>query len=281
MNILTFDLEDWFHILDFEETAHPEQWEKFESRIERNTDRILSLLDEHHLTATFFCLGWIAEKYPALIKKVSARHEVACHSMNHQLLYLQSQEQFKTDLRKSIDVLENVSGKKVTAYRAPGFSLQREHGYVLEELNRVGVTIDCSVFPAQRNHGGIAGFPEQRPCVLTGSNFSVIEFPINTRSFLNRQIVFSGGGYFRLLPYPLIRKWMNESEYVMTYFHPRDFDPGQPRLDKLPMKRKFMSYTGLNSSLQKFRQLLSDFEFVSLGRACEILDKESLPVVKL
>ncbi|MBK6987993.1 MAG: polysaccharide deacetylase family protein [Bacteroidetes bacterium] len=281
MNILTFDLEDWFHILDFEETARPAQWSNFESRIEQNTDRILQLLEKHNLTATFFCLGWIAEKYPSLIKKVSAKHELACHSMDHQLLYLQNKEQFKDDLKRNVSVLENLSGKKINAYRAPGFSISREHGYVFEELNRLGINIDCSVFPAARNHGGISDFPVQRPCTLAGSGFEVTEFPINTRSFLSKQIVFSGGGYFRMLPYPLIHKWMKQSDYVMTYFHPRDFDPGQPRLDNLSMKRKFMSYVGLSSSHDKLERLLSDFKFMSLGQAYESLDLKSLPKVKL
>ncbi len=281
MNILTFDLEDWFHILDFEETAQPAQWNKFESRIEKNTERILEFLEKYNLTATFFCLGWIAEKYPALIKKVSEKHELACHSMDHQLIYLQSKDEFKNDLKRSVSVLEDLSGKKISAYRAPGFSIMREHGYVFEELNKLGIKVDCSIFPAARNHGGIPDFPVQSPCLLSGTDFEVVEFPINTRSFLSKQIVFSGGGYFRLLPYFLIKKWMSQTDYVMTYFHPRDFDPGQPRLKNLSMKRKFMSYVGLNSSEEKFKKLLSDFQFVSLGQAHASLDLRTLSMVKL
>jgi len=281
MNILTFDLEDWFHILDFEDTAQPAQWEKFESRIENNTERILLLLEKHNLTATFFCLGWIAEKYPALIRRISEKHELACHSMDHQLLYLQNKEQFKDDLKRNVSILQDLSGKKISAYRAPGFSISREHGYVFEELNKLGIKVDCSVFPARRNHGGIADFPFQSPCTLSGAGFEVTEFPINTRTFLSKPIVFSGGGYFRLLPYWLINSWMKQSDYVMTYFHPRDFDPAQPRLNNLSMKRKFMSYVGLASSHDKLERLLSDFKFMSLGQAYKSLDLKSLPKVKL
>ena len=280
MNILTFDLEDWFHILDFKDTAHPAQWVNFESRVEANSERILEILHEKNLTATFFCLGWIAEKYPALVKKISEKHEIASHSMNHQLLYLQSRSEFKEDLRKSIDILENVTGKKVIAYRAPGFSLSRIHGFVLEELLSVGIKIDCSVFPAARNHGGIPDFPLQKPCLLVGSGFEIVEFPINTRNFINQEIVFTGGGYFRFLPYSMIRKWMKDTDYVMTYFHPRDFDPGQPRLDNLSLKRKFMSYAGLGSSQKKLERLLTDFKFINLEQAYKSLNIETLPIVK-
>ncbi len=281
MNILTFDLEDWFHILDFKDTAQPAQWQNFECRIEANTERILQILEERKLKATFFCLGWIAEKYPALVRKVSEKHEIASHSMSHQLLYLQSKAEFKEDLNRSLSVLESISGNKVIAYRAPGFSISREHDYVFEELVKAGIKIDCSVFPAKRNHGGIADFPMQKPCRLNGPGFEIVEFPINTRSVFSKQIVFSGGGYFRLLPYSMIRRWMEEAGYVMTYFHPRDFDPDQPMLKNLSFKRKFMSYAGLNGSQVKLEKMLSEFKFVSLEEAYATLDLDNLPVVSL
>lgn len=281
MNILTFDLEDWFHILDFKDTAQPAQWRNFESRIEANTERILQILEERKLKATFFCLGWIAEKYPALVRRVSEKHEIACHSMNHQLLNLQSKSEFKEDLHQSLSVLENVTGKKVIAYRAPGFSITRSHGYVFEEMVKAGIKIDCSVFPAKRNHGGIADFPVQKPCRLMGTGFEIVEFPINTRAIFSKHIVFSGGGYFRLLPYSMIRRWMQESEYVMTYFHPRDFDPDQPMLKNLTFKRRFMSYTGLNGSQIKLEKILSEFKFVCVEEAYAKLDVSNLPVVPL
>lgn len=280
MNILTFDLEDWFHILDFKDTAHPSQWGNFESRVERNSERILELLEKHNLQATFFCLGWIAEKYPQLVRRIAKNHELACHSMDHQLLFSQSREDFKADLHKCVSILEALSGKKIDAYRAPGFSISNEHSFVFEELNREGISIDCSVFPAKRNHGGIADFPYQKPCKVIGDSFEVVEFPINTVPFLTKQIVFSGGGYFRLLPYSFVKNWMTKSDYVMTYFHPRDFDPDQPKLKGLSLKRKFMSYVGLNSSLEKLDNLLTDFDFVSLKKAYSQLDINHLPIVK-
>lgn len=272
MHILTIDLEDWFHILDHPDTEKAEQWEKFESRVERNTERILQALEERKLTATFFVLGWVAEKYPNLIKLISEKHEIACHSFSHRLLYEQNRDSFREDLKKCIGLLQNITGKKVITYRSPGFSLLREHSWVLEELVRNKIEIDASVFPAARNHGGIPGFPYSSPCLIKGSNYLIKEFPMNTISLLGRQIVFSGGGYFRLLPYSVIRHYMKKSDYVMTYFHPRDFDPQQPLLKSLPMKRRLMSYTGLKGSFQKFTALLDEFKPISVAQADLLID---------
>jgi hypothetical protein len=166
-------------------------------------------------------------------------------------------------------------------YRAPGFSFSRNHDYVLEELNRLEIKIDCSVFPVERNHGGIGDFPIQKPCLLYSNKFEIVEFPLNTALVFSKPIVFSGGGYFRFLPYPMIKNWMKQTDYVMTYFHPRDFDPGQPRLHNLPLKRRIMSYTGLDTSFVKLDKLFCDFKFVSLLKAYNSLDLALLPKVKL
>ena len=281
MNVLTFDLEDWFHILDFNETAKPEQWLNFESRVEVNTDRILNLLEKKNLKATFFCLGWVAQKFPALIKKISLKHEIACHSMNHQLLQLQSRAEFVNDLKEATHLLEDITGNKIISYRAPGFSLDKDHYFVFEELQKLKFEIDCSIFPAKRNHGGISDFEYQKPCRIVGNNFDLLELPLNTTKILSRKIVFSGGGYFRLLPYSFIKSQMRKTDYVMTYFHPRDFDPAQPMLKGLPFKRKLMSYSGLNSSYAKLERLLNDFDFVSVDQAKNLITKSKLPVVNL
>ena len=279
MKILTIDLEDWFHILAHSETERPEQWERFESRVERNTDRILEALDQRNLRATFFVLGWIAERFPELVKRVGEKHELACHSYSHQLLYKQSRKEFAEDLKRCISTIEQVSGQKLRIYRAPGFSLQRDHHYIFEELCKNKIEIDASVFPAARNHGGIPGFPFASPCLIKGSNFLIKEFPMSTSSLLGKQIVFSGGGYFRLLPYSIIRSKMKSSEYVMTYFHPRDFDPEQPMIQSLPMKRKFMSYVGLKGSFEKYSKMLDQFPHTSIGQADESIDWTGVPVV--
>jgi len=281
MNILTFDLEDWFHILDHPETSGPGSWNAFESRIEENTDRILALLEEKSLSSTWFCLGWAAKKYPSLIKKIAAKHEIAAHSVDHQLIFNMPEEEVRKDIHDNIHLLEDLSGKKVNAYRAPGFSFTREVKWLIPVLAEAGIKYDCSIFPMNRNHGGFPNFPYTEPCRVSYHGVVIKEFPMNRQSFLGRQIVFSGGGYFRVLPYPLISMMMNKSSYVMTYFHPRDFDPDQPILESLPMRRKFMSYTGLKKSFSKLNRLLNDHKFIALETAAGQIDWNETPVINL
>ena len=245
MNILTFDLEDWFHILNYSETSIPLGWDDKESRIERNTERILTLLDEKKIKATWFCLGWVAKKYPSLVKKISLNHDIACHSVNHQLIFDMNAAEVKKDILNNIHLLEDLCGKKITSYRAPGFSFTAKTKWIIPILAEAGIIYECSIFPAKRNHGGFNTFPLAIPCRISYDGLEIREFPMNTTTILGKKFVFSGGGYFRLLPYKAISTLMNKSEYVMTYFHPRDFDPEQPVLDKLSRKRKLMSYTGL------------------------------------
>ena len=280
MNILTIDLEDWFHILDHDKTASPQQWEKFESRVERNTDRILEWLNLYGHKATFFCLGWIAARHPKLIRKIAAEgHEIGCHSMDHQLVYKQSWDLFKSDLTESIKVLEDIVGKKVKTYRAPGFSVTEKTRWVFDVLLESGIENDCSVFPATRNHGGYPDFGQRRPCQISIDGKLLKEFPMSMASFPFGNIVFSGGGYFRLLPYPVIKLLMKRSDYVMTYFHPRDFDNTQPVISSLPMKRKLMSYIGLKTAGKKFEMLMKEFEFINVEKAVAEIDWTGAHVV--
>jgi polysaccharide deacetylase family protein (PEP-CTERM system associated) len=280
MNILTFDLEDWFHILDHQAVASPSTWDGMESRIERNSDRILMLLEAKNTRSTWFCLGWIAKKYPSLIKKISEKHDLACHSMEHKLLFMQSKEDVRKDILQNVHLLEDLSGKKVNAYRAPGFSFTAETQWLPALLAEAGIVYDCSIFPAKRNHGGYAGFPSSKPCRISSGNHIIKEFPMTTYSLVGRDLVFSGGGYFRFLPYYIIDSLMKKSDYVMTYFHPRDFDSGQPVIKSLPLKRKFMSYVGLKNSFVKFNHLLNDHTFMSLEEAGNSIDWNSTPLIK-
>ncbi len=281
MKILTFDLEDWFHILDFPETASPASWETRESRVERNTDRILGLLDERGQKATWFCLGWIAEKYPALIKKIALHHEIAYHSSDHRLLYEAQPKDVKSDLSDNLKRLADISGKRITAYRAPGFSFTRDTKWLVNVLSESGIQYDCSVFPAKRNHGGYPGFPTSSPCIVSYGNSMVKEFPMTFSKVAGRRIVYSGGGYFRLMPYSLISGMMDKQDYVMTYFHPRDFDPDQPVLNGLSWKRKYMSYVGLKKSFSKLKRLLNEHKFVSVEEAAGSIDWGKTPIINL
>jgi len=273
LKILTFDLEEWFHILDHDLTKEEAQWQAFPSRINRNTGRILDLLGETGLQATFFCLGWIARKYPDVIKKISAAgHEVACHSDMHRLVYEQSPAGFREDAVRAIGILEDLTAKKVVSYRAPGFSITGQTTWAFEILAELGIRRDSSVFPARRAHGGFPAFGSALPTLIRIKGMEIREFPVNTWSFAGKPLVFSGGGYFRLLPWPILDFMMKKSNYVMTYFHPRDFDPGQPVIPGLTPARRFKSYVGLGSSFNKLGRMLRDHHFVSLGEADSLTD---------
>jgi len=277
MNILTFDLEDWFHVLDYASTRTEMQWESFPSRIRENTERILSLLDTKDQRATFFCLGWVARRYPDVIRKISeAGHEIGCHSDLHQLVYEIGEKRFREDLQTAIKSIEDTISKKVVSYRAPGFSVKESCTWFFETLIKCGIEVDCSVFPSKRAHGGFESFGANSPVLVTTPLGALKELPINTVSILGRDYVFSGGGYFRITPLWLIRHWIRKSDYVMTYFHPRDFDPDQPMLDGLPLIRKFKSYYGLKSAYAKLDSVLNEFQFVDLRSAVKTIKWDSV-----
>ena len=281
MNILTFDIEEWFHILDNESTKSEKQWINFESRLEHNMDKIFKVLDDNNQDATFFCLGWVARKHPKIIQKInSLGYEIATHSDTHQLAYEFNKNEFNKDLEESIKSIEDITGKKITSYRAPGFSIKEENLWVFDELLKHGIEKDCSVFPAKRSHGGLHKFGYSEPAYIERESGKLKEFPINLHKILGKNIIFSGGGYFRLLPYPMLKYFMTKSNYVMTYFHPRDFDPDQPMLDGLNSIRRFKSYHGLSSSLNKLERLIQDFKFVSLNEADQMIDWKSVKNIR-
>lgn len=279
--ILSFDIEDWFHLLDVPTTRSPASWAAYESRVERGTERILEELGARGTKATFFCLGWIAEKYPQLIRRIDAAgHEIGTHSQAHQLVYEQSPREFEEDLKRSIGLLEALTAKPVRIYRAPGFSITQASAWAFDLLLANGIEVDCSIFPASRAHGGYAGFV-RGPSWIDLPTGRLKELPLNLGRFLGRDVVFSGGGYFRLLPYPVIRQQLRRSDYVMTYFHPRDFDAGQPIVEGLSRARRFKSYVGLGGAFGKLRRMLDEFDFVEVGSAVAELDWSRAPVLKL
>lgn len=281
LNVLTFDVEDWFHILDHREVEDPTSWVQHQSRVVENTQRILDVLDERTQKATFFCLGWVAERHPDLIKDIVNRgHELGSHSYYHQLAYKQSREAFQDDLLRSISILEDISGQKIVAYRAPGFSVTQENPWVFDALIEAGIEYDCSIFPTQRAHGGFQGVPAT-PFILERDGGEIKAFPMNTFRVAGRDVVFSGGGYFRLLNYQLIRQMMLRSAYVMTYFHPRDFDADQPMIPGLGAIRRVKSYVGLKGAMPKFERLIEEFDFQSLMSADSQLAAVQLPRVRV
>jgi peptidoglycan-N-acetylglucosamine deacetylase len=283
MNILTFDIEEWFHILDTGFSRNEAGWDSFEPRIHANVDRILEALHKKKgQRATFFCLGWVAKKYPEVIRSIGAEgHDLASHTSRHQLVYEQEPRRFQNDVADSMRVLEDICGRKVTMFRAPGFSIGKDTPWAFECLARLGIEIDCSVFPAGRSHGGFKEFGQAGPSIIECGGIAIKEFPINLFSFLGKNLVFSGGGYFRLIPYPFLSIMFRRSPYVMTYFHPRDFDASQRVLDGLSLSRRFKSYYGLRTAFAKLDRLLDDFQFTDVRSAAESIDWAKAPVVRL
>jgi polysaccharide deacetylase family protein (PEP-CTERM system associated) len=280
MNILTFDIEDWYNC-DFITTDF--EWDKHEVRIYESVDKILDELAIRNLKGTFFCLGWLAEKHPAVINKIHAHgHHIGCHSYQHELSFRFDRDGFKEDTLKAKKLIEEVIGEPINAFRAPGFSITEQNVWALEVLTELGFEYDCSLFPARHDYGGFSSYGKAEPTILNLPNGKQLkEFPMNVHHVLGKNIVFSGGGFFRFFPYQLIKYWSSRSFYLMTYFHPRDFDPDQPVIQALPIARKFKSYVGLSTSFLKFQKLLNDFEFLSVREANENIDWEKARVIEL
>ena len=271
MKILTFDIEDWYNC-DF--ISNNFNWNSYEVRIYEGVDRILQHLENENIKATFFCLGWIAQNHPDIIKRIHSHgHHIGCHSYQHQLLYRLNRKEFIEDTLKAKTLLENLIGSSVDSYRAPGFSVSENNLWVFEELYNLGFRYDCSVLSAKHDYGGFKNFKINKPVKLKLSNGNIIkEFPMSTFDKFGNSMIFSGGGYFRFYPYSLIKLFSKNSDYLMTYFHPRDFDPNQPILKNLPFIRKFKSYVGLKYSFSKFKRYTKDFDFISLKEASEKID---------
>lgn len=280
MKILTFDIEDWFHILDNKSTKTEQNWMQYESRLQLNMERIFKILEDFNFKATFFCMGWIAKKHPEIIKEIDRRgYEIGSHSNMHQLAYEMTKAEFDEDLKQSIGEIEQIIGKKVNIYRAPGFSITNNNLWAFESLYKNGIEIDCSVFPAQRSHGGLPNFKSGEPCVIDYKGYRLKEFPINVFRFMGKSLIFSGGGYFRIMPYFLVNKLAQNSNYVMTYFHPRDFDNDQPLITELSLFRKFKSYYGLKHSEKKFKRFLENFDFTDLRTYSKAINWEEKEVL--
>lgn len=273
MNILTFDIEDWFHINFEKEFNNEKQWLNYESRIEKNTETILEILDEKGIKATFFCLGWVARKYPSLIRAIIEKgHDIGSHSDIHNLVSLLNKNEFYEDLTKSINSIEDITGSKIKIFRAPAFSIGKDNLWAFEILNKNGIEIDCSVFPSYHDFGGFPGINAKAPFILEYNGIQIKEFPMSTYNFFGKRMVLTGGGYFRFFPYKIIRNAMKNSKYNMTYFHPRDLDAEQPILENLGYIREFKSYFGIKHSLKKFEKLINEFNFISISKATEMID---------
>ncbi len=265
-NILSIDVEDWFHIMDVESAPAAQQWDTLESRVERNFLSLLDEIDDAQASVSCFFLGWVAERYPHLVREASARgHEVASHGYAHQLVYRQSPAEFSEDIRRGKEILEDILGAPVLGYRAPGFSITRDTLWAFDEIAAAGFKYDSSVFPASRGHGGMAG-GELAPYWVETNSGPLLEIPISVIPVLGQRICAFGGGYLRLAPYALIDRLsraVNKSgRPVIYYLHPREIDPDHPRID-MGMLRRFKSYVNMGSTMPKLRRLLRDQDLVT------------------
>lgn len=281
MNILTFDIEEWFHVFEDHNNTSDSEWLTFEKRLPKTMDSLFDLLKENDVKATFFCMGWVVRQYPELIKKIDALgFDIGSHSDLHKLAYTQTRKEFDLDLKCSIDSIEQLIGKKVESYRAPGFSITQDNLWAFESLVENGILYDCSVFPIERKIGGLKGMPSNKPFIIENNGTFLKEFPMNSYDILNKQIIFSGGGFFRMLPYPLIKSLVSKSDYVMTYLHPRDFDNEQP-FETLSFSRAMKSRIGTKHSLNKLDKLLKEFRFVDVKQAAEKVDWDNAEIFSL
>lgn len=268
LNALTVDLEDYFHPTEVQPYAP--DWSSLPSRVEWSTRRVLDVLAESGVHATFFVLGWVAERYPALIRKVAADgHEIACHSYAHRLVYSLSPEEFRADTTRARQVIEDACGVSPTAYRAPSYSITTKSLWALEILAEQGFAVDSSIYPIVHDRYGVAGF-ERRPVMMPTASGSILEIPISTVRLSGGRIApVGGGGYLRLLPYAytaagIRRLNAEEGRPACIYFHPWEIDPGQPRLAS-GMVARARTYIGLGGMERKIRRLLRDFSFTTLS----------------
>lgn len=268
-NALTVDVEDYFQVSAFAPYIDRSEWETRECRVARNVERILALLDEHHVKATFFTLGWIAERHPGVVREiVSNGHELASHGYGHQRANRLSREAFAEDVLRAKGILEDLSGQEVKGYRAPSFSIDASNRHwAFEILARAGHRYSSSVYPVRHDHYGMPEAPRFAHVPHAG----VLEIPPTTVRVFLRNWPASGGGYFRLMPYAISRRLIAhvneiEDQPAVFYFHPWEIDPAQPRIPGIDAKTRFRHYLNLSRMERRLARLLSDFRWDRMDR---------------
>ncbi|MEW6116828.1 MAG: XrtA system polysaccharide deacetylase [Nitrospirota bacterium] len=269
VNALTIDVEDYFHVTAFEQYVKPEEWECYPSRVVDNTLRVLDILDETSKKATFFVLGWVAERNPSLVRTIQERgHDIASHGYAHELVYRIGPVRFRDDIRRAKRLIEDVTGKEVTGYRAPSYSITKKSLWAYDILLEEGFSYDSSVFPILHD---IYGIPDAQrfPYDVKRPSGTLKEFPLSTiqlrLSGLEYRVPIAGGGYLRLFPTGLIKRAIQhinhtEQQPAVLYFHPWEIDPKQPRI-AASFKSRFRHYLNLDKTADKVRCLLRQFDF--------------------
>lgn len=277
-NALTVDVEDYFQVAALKEAVNSADWPSMEYRVEQNTDKLLELFDSKNVKATFFVLGWVAERSPDLVKRIQAQgHEIASHGYSHELVYTQSPQTFREETIKSKQILEDITCAPITGYRAASYSITSQSRWALDILTEEGFTWDSSIFPVHHDRYGMPGTPHQ-PYLLESPNGGILkEFPLSTCPVGSYRMPIAGGGYFRLYPYSLTRwglgKINRAGQPFIFYLHPWEIDPGQPRL-KVSAFSRFRHYNNLDKCMGRLERLLQDFRF---GSVTDVLEEIVLP----
>ena len=266
LNAMTVDVEDFFHVSAFESVISPSQWKDYQPRVDTNTRRLLDLFAKKEVKSTFFVLGWVAERYPDLIKEIHSQgHEVASHGYAHKRVTLLSRDEFLQDVKRSKNHLEDLLGEQIIGYRAPSFSIGYSNEWAFEVLAELGFKYSSSTYPVKHDLYGTPDWPRfayNRP-------ENIIEIPIPTLRLMGKQIPIGGGGYFRLYPYKLTQKLVfkylrQEKQPYSFYFHPWEIDADQPRLKNAPLKSRFRHYVNLHRTEAKLIRLLDDFNWSTM-----------------
>jgi polysaccharide deacetylase family protein (PEP-CTERM system associated) len=264
-NALTVDVEDYFHVSAFADSIDRSEWDSHPLRVGENTRRLLDLFDRNQLKATFFVLGWVAERAPELIREIAGRgHEIACHGFSHQLVYNQSPEVFRRETVQSKQLLEDIIGAPVRGYRAASYSITERSRWALDILAEAGFVYDSSIFPVRHDRYGMPGTPEHPYSMTTDDGHSLVEFPLSTARVFGCRLPVAGGGYFRLYPYALTRSGLRQinrkGKPFIFYLHPWEIDPDQPRVGAKWLSR-FRHYNNISRCETRLKKLLQDFNF--------------------
>ena len=265
-NALTVDVEDYFHVSAFSNHIERAQWDGYACRVEANTRALLQMFAAAQVQATFFVLGWVAERYPALVREIAADgHEVACHGYSHELVYRQTPAVFREESKRSKDILENIIQKPIKGYRAASYSITPKSTWALDILAELGFAYDSSIFPVRHDRYGMPGARREPHVLKTPAGHSLVEFPLSTLQAFRYRLPIAGGGYFRLFPYWFTRFALGRINNIdklpfIFYLHPWEIDPNQPRVAAGWLSR-FRHYQNLDRCQQRLATLLQDFSF--------------------
>ncbi|MDH5570816.1 MAG: DUF3473 domain-containing protein [Gammaproteobacteria bacterium] len=268
-NAMTVDVEDYFHVAAFSKDICTERWDNMESRVKRNTHKILDIFKVNNVKATFFVLGWVADRDPDLVRCIAEQgHEIACHGYSHQLIYEQKPDVFYEETLRAKNILEDITGNPVNGYRAASYSITEKSKWALDILSDIGFTYDSSIFPVHHDRYGMPGTPKQPHTIKLSNGKSIVEFPLSTLKVFGYTLPVAGGGYFRLYPYWFteyaLKKVSHKDGSFVFYMHPWEIDPEQPRI-KTNLVSRFRHYNNLDKCEARLTKLINKFEFTTMN----------------